>query len=68
MKDPLAIVSTIVLVSLVVIYVIGIFVYDALRRKKGKVSIFAETCSCHHAGSKNRLLKEYRKKFGNKNV
>ena len=62
--DPLGIVVTIVLLSLLIAYVIGIFVYDYKRRKKGKVSIFLDTCSCHHEGSAKRLLKAYRKQYG----
>ena len=62
--DPLGIVVTIVLLSLLIAYVIGIFVYDYKRRKKGKVSIFLDTCSCHHEGSTKRLLKAYRKQYG----
>ena len=62
--DPLGIVVTIVLLSLLITYVIGIFVYDYKRRKKGKVSIFLDTCSCHHEGSAKRLLKAYRKQYG----
>ncbi len=62
--DVLGIISTIVLLSLVIAYVIGIFVYDARRRKKGKVSVFLETCSCHHEGSAKRIMKAYRKQYG----
>lgn len=62
--DPLGIVVTIILLSLLIAYVIGIFVYDYKRRKKGKVSIFLDTCSCHHEGSAKRLLKAYRKQYG----
>ena len=62
--DPLGIVVTIILLSLLIAYVIGIFVYDYKRRKKGKVSIFLVTCSCHHEGSAKRLLKAYRKQYG----
>lgn len=62
--DPLGIVVTIVLLSLLIAYVVGIFVYDYKRRKKGKVSIFLDTCSCHHEGSAKRLLKAYRKQYG----
>lgn len=64
MNDTLSIVSTVILLSLLIIYIIGIFVYDYKRRKKGKVSIFLETCSCHHEGSAKRLLKAYRKEYG----
>lgn len=63
-NDPLAIISTIALLTLVIAYVIGIFVYDAKRRKRGKVSIFMETCSCHHEGGAKRILKAYRKQYG----
>jgi len=66
--DILSIISTVVLLTLIILYVIGIFVYDIYRRKHGKVSIFLETCSCHHSGSAKRLLKAYRKKYGNKTV
>lgn len=64
--DTLGIITTIVILTIIISYVIGIFVYDALRRKKGKVSIFLDTCSCHHDGASKRLLKEYRKKYGTK--
>ena len=64
--DALAIISTVVLLTLLISYIIGIFVYDALRRKKGKVSVFLETCSCHHDGSAKRILKAYRKQYGYK--
>ena len=64
--DTLGIITTIVCLVLIVCYVIGIFVYDALRRKKGRVSIFAETCSCHHEGSAKRIMKAYRKQYGYK--
>ena len=66
--DILSIISTVVLLTLIILYVIGIFVYDARRRKRGKVSIFLETCSCHHSGSAKRLLKAYRKKYGTKTI
>lgn len=66
-NDTLGIITTIVLLTLIIAYVVGIFVYDARRRKKGKVSIFAETCSCHHEGSAKRIMKAYRKKYGHKN-
>ena len=62
--DPLGIVVTSVLLSLLIAYVIGIFVYDYKRRKKGKVSIFLDTCSCHREGSAKRLLKAYRRQYG----
>lgn len=64
--DVLAIISTVVLLTLLISYIIGIFVYDALRRKKGKVSVFLETCSCHHDGSAKRILKAYHKQYGYK--
>ena len=66
--DILSIISTVVLLTLIILYVIGIFVYDARRRKHGKVSIFLETCSCHHSGSAKRLLKAYRKKKNKKTI
>lgn len=65
-NDVLGIISTIVLLTIIIGYVIGIFVYDAYKRKKGKVSIFLETCSCHHEGSAKRILKAYRKQYGQK--
>ena len=65
-NDVLGIITTIVLLSLLIAYVIGIFLYDARRRKKGKVSIFLETCSCHHEGGAKRIMKAYRKKYGYK--
>ncbi len=65
-KDVLGIITTVVLLTIIVLYVIGIFVYDARRKKKGQVSIFLETCSCHHSGSGKRLLRAYHKKYGKK--
>ncbi len=63
-NDVLGIISTVVLLTLIIAYIVGIFVYNARRKKKGKVSIFLETCSCHHEGGSKRLLKEYHKKYG----
>ena len=63
-KDTLGIIVTIILLTILVSYVIGIFIYDYKRRKKGKVSIFVDSCSCHHEGNGKRLLKAYRKKYG----
>ena len=53
---------TIVIVALVTAYVLGIFLYDAKRRKSGKPSIFVEICESENRGK--RLVKAYRKKYG----
>ena len=54
-------VVAIILVSLLVLYIIGIFVYDYRRRKKGAPSIFLDVCESEGKGK--RLLKAYHKKY-----
>ena len=52
-------VPAIVIVSAIVLYVIGIFVYDARRRKAGKPSLFLDECESEGRGK--RLVREFRK-------
>ena len=59
---PAAIAS--IIVALLVLYVVGIFVYDYRRRKKGKPSLFVDVCESEDRGS--RLVKAYRKRYGRK--
>ena len=51
----------ILLASAVVLYVIGVIVYDVMRRKKGKPSIFADVCE--EEGHGKRLVREFRKTY-----
>lgn len=51
----------ILLASAVVLYVIGVIVYDIMRRKKGKPSIFADVCE--EEGHGKRLVREFRKTY-----
>ena len=53
-----------VLAGLLAAYVIGIFVYDHLRRSHGKPSIFLEQCESEGHGK--RLVKAFHKKYGKK--
>ena len=45
-------------------YVIGIFVYDWRRRKKGVPSIFLDSCQAEGRGK--RLVRQFQKKYGEK--
>ena len=54
----------ILLAALLACYVIGIFVYDHFRRKKGAPSIFLD--QCEEEGHGKRLVRAYRKKYGKK--
>lgn len=57
-------ISTLV-VAFLAIWVILIFVFDYRRRKAGKPSIFVEVCEEENRGK--RLVKEYRRRYGNGN-
>ena len=57
-------VVAIILVSLLAAYIVGIFVWDARRRKKGTPSIFLDVCESEGHG--RRLVKDYRKRYGHK--
>ena len=52
---------SIIIVAALVAYVIGIFVYDARRRSKGKPSVFVDVCESEGHGK--RLVKEFRKTY-----
>ena len=52
-------VAAIIICTLLGLYVIGIFVYDAIKRKKGAPSIFVDVCESEGKGK--RLLRQYRK-------
>ena len=54
----------IILVALLGAYVIGIFVWDGLRKKKGIPSIFLDACESEGHGK--RLIKSYHKAYGKK--
>lgn len=59
--------GTIVAILVVIVlaaYLIGIFVYDYARRKKGAPSIFLDQCESEGKGK--RLVREFRKKYGKK--
>ena len=58
-----AVVASIVVTGLAA-YVIGVFVYDRRRRKKGAPSIFLDVCE--EEGHGKRLIRDYRKKYGDK--
>ena len=58
-----AVVASIVVTGLAA-YVIGIFVYDHRRRKKGAPSIFLDVCEGEGHGK--RLVRDFRKKYGGK--
>ena len=49
------------IVALIVAYVIGVFVWDGKRRKKGKPSIFLDACESEGRGK--RLIKDFRKAY-----
>lgn len=51
----------VIVVVLLTAYVIGIFVLDHQRRKKGKPSLFAD--ECEHEGKGKRLVREFRKTY-----
>ena len=51
-------------VVLLVAYVIGIFVMDHFRMKKGKPSIFLDVCEAEGKG--RRLVKEFHKAYKKK--
>ena len=53
-----------IIVSLIALWVVGIFVYDGIRRKKGTPSIFVDVCESEGKGK--RLLKDYRKAYSKK--
>ena len=53
-----------IIVSLIALWVIAIFVYDAHRRKKGAPSIFVDACESEGRGK--RLLRDYRKAYNKK--
>ena len=55
-------VVAIIICTLLGLYVIGIFVYDAIKRKKGAPSIFVDVCESEGKGK--RLLRQYRKMKG----
>lgn len=55
---------SVAVVSLLAIYVIGIFVYDHFRKKRGAPSIFLDECESEGRGK--RLLRAYAKKYGKK--
>lgn len=52
-------VAAILIVTALALYVIGIFVWDARRRKKGKPSIFLDVCESEGHGK--RLVREFHK-------
>lgn len=52
---------SILVVVLLALYVIGIFVYDYKRRKKGAPSIFVDACESEGHGK--RLVKAFRKAY-----
>ena len=58
------VIAAIIIVSFLTIYVLGIFVYDYRRRKKGKPSVFVDTCESEGHGK--RLVRLYQKKYGKK--
>ena len=53
-----------IIISLIALWVVGIFVYDGIRRKKGAPSIFVDVCESEGKGK--RLLKDYRKAYSKK--
>lgn len=55
---------SILVVSLLAIYVLGIFVYDHFRKKKGAPSIFLGECESEGHGK--RLIRQYHKAYGKK--
>lgn len=57
-------VISVLVVALIAAYVIGIFVYDYRRRKKGAPSVFLDTCESEGHGK--RLVREFRKTYSKK--
>ncbi len=55
------VIAAIIIVSFLTVYVLGIFVYDYRRRKKGKPSVFVDTCESEGHGK--RLVKQFRKTY-----
>ena len=51
----------VIVVVLLAAYVIGIFVLDHKRRKKGKPSLFVD--ECEHEGKGKRLVREFHKAY-----
>ena len=54
--------AAVIAVVLLASYVIGVFVFDFVRRKKGKPSIFLDACESEGHGK--RLIRQYRRKYG----
>ncbi len=54
----------VVVVALLAAYILGIFVYDYKRRKRGAPSIFVDQCESEGHGK--RLVRLYQKKYGKK--
>lgn len=54
----------ILIVTGVSLYVVGIFVYDHRRKKKGMPSVFVDVCESEGHGQ--RLVKDYHKLYGKK--
>lgn len=52
-------IPAIIIVSVLVLYVIGIFVYDGRRKKKGMPSLFLDECDSEGRGK--RLVREFHK-------
>lgn len=57
------IVAILVVVALAA-YLIGIFVYDHFRRKRGAPSILLDECESEGRGK--RLVRQFQKKYGKK--
>ena len=55
------IIAAVLIVALIVAWVVGIFVYDSIRRKKGAPSLFVDVCE--EEGRGKRLLRDYRKRY-----
>lgn len=52
---------SVIVVALIAAYIIGIFVYDHFRKKRGAPSIFLDACESEGHGK--RLVREFRKKY-----